>query len=111
MAASTESILRVKDLKVHFPVNQGIVFQKQVATVRAVDGVSFDLKRGETLGLVVTAEGIERTTQLEWLRQRGCDEGQGYLLARPLAPRDLELRFLCSGESKAADPAVRRSLI
>jgi diguanylate cyclase (GGDEF)-like protein len=69
--------------------------------VKSVDRSSGDaavanaiLSLGESLDLVVTAEGIERAGQLEWLRQRGCDEGQGYLLSRPLAPRDLEGRFL-----------------
>ncbi|NZA25693.1 EAL domain-containing protein [Luteimonas sp. SJ-92] len=37
----------------------------------------------ELFGLHVTAEGIEKRTQLEWLRANGCDRGQGYLLGRP----------------------------
>jgi oligopeptide transport system ATP-binding protein len=44
-------LLRVDNLVKHFPIMRGI-FQKQVGAVRAVDGVSFDVKRGETLGLV-----------------------------------------------------------
>ncbi len=44
-------LLRVDDLMMHFPIRRG-VFQRQVGAVRAVDGVSFDVKRGETLGLV-----------------------------------------------------------
>lgn len=44
-------LLRVDNLVKHFPIMRG-VFQKQVGAVRAVDGVSFELKRGETLGLV-----------------------------------------------------------
>src|SRR5438105_7880128 len=47
-----DEVLRVEALAVHFPITRGIVVQRQVATVRAVDGVSFALKRGETLGLV-----------------------------------------------------------
>lgn len=46
-----DTILEVKDLKKYFPVYGG-VFRKQVATVKAVDGISFKLKKGETLGLV-----------------------------------------------------------
>lgn len=45
-------ILKVKDLKVHFPVEEGFLFKRQVGTIRAVDGISFALSRGETLGLV-----------------------------------------------------------
>ena len=47
-----EPILRVEDLKVHFPITKGILIQRKVATVKAVDGVSFTIRRGETLGLV-----------------------------------------------------------
>jgi oligopeptide transport system ATP-binding protein len=47
-----ELILRVDNLVKHFPLTQGIVFKRQIGSVRAVDGVSFDLRRGETLGLV-----------------------------------------------------------
>jgi len=53
------------------------------------------------LGLKVTAEGIERSGQLEWLRQRGCPEGQGYLLSRPLSPYDFTQRFV-----RPAAPAI-----
>jgi diguanylate cyclase len=52
------------------------------------------LSLGASLSLVVTAEGIERPGQLEWLRARGCHEAQGFLLSRPLSARELEQRFL-----------------
>lgn len=51
MSNNNEVLLRVEELKMHFPIYRG-VFQRQVGAVRAVDGVSFDVKRGETLGLV-----------------------------------------------------------
>ncbi|GHA96376.1 dipeptide ABC transporter ATP-binding protein [Streptomyces thermoviolaceus] len=47
-----EPILQVRDLKKHFPLTQGILFKKQIGAVKAVDGVSFDLYQGETLGIV-----------------------------------------------------------
>ncbi|WP_377269574.1 ABC transporter ATP-binding protein [Peterkaempfera sp. SMS 1(5)a] len=47
-----EAILQVRDLVKHFPLTQGVVLRRQVGAVRAVDGVSFDLFRGETLGIV-----------------------------------------------------------
>ncbi len=47
-----EVLLSVKDLKKHFPISSGIIFQRQVGAVKAVDGVSFDVYRGETLGVV-----------------------------------------------------------
>jgi oligopeptide/dipeptide ABC transporter ATP-binding protein len=45
-------LIEVRDLVKHFPLKQGIIFQKQVGAVRAVDGISFDVREGETLGLV-----------------------------------------------------------
>jgi oligopeptide/dipeptide ABC transporter ATP-binding protein len=46
------ALISVNDLKKHFPVTRGIIFQKEVASVRAVDGVTFSVKPGETLGVV-----------------------------------------------------------
>jgi oligopeptide/dipeptide ABC transporter ATP-binding protein len=48
----SDDLLVVEDLKKHFPVTRGIIIQKQVAAVQAVDGVSFVVRRGETLGVV-----------------------------------------------------------
>lgn len=47
-----EPLLQVDDLVKHFPVRQGILFKHIIGHVKAVDGVSFDLRRGETLGVV-----------------------------------------------------------
>ncbi|KJY16525.1 peptide ABC transporter ATP-binding protein, partial [Streptomyces sp. NRRL S-104] len=47
-----EPLLEVKDLAKHYPLTQGILFKRQVGAVKAVDGVSFDLHAGETLGIV-----------------------------------------------------------
>jgi oligopeptide/dipeptide ABC transporter ATP-binding protein len=49
---AAEELLVVEDLKKYFPVTRGIVFQKEVAAVKAVDGVSFTVNKGETLGVV-----------------------------------------------------------
>ncbi len=51
MAVNNE-LLVVEDLKKHFPVTRGIIFQKQIGAVKAVDGVSFTVQDGETLGVV-----------------------------------------------------------
>jgi oligopeptide/dipeptide ABC transporter ATP-binding protein len=51
-AATGDNLVEVRDLVKHFPITQGIIFQKQVGAVRAVDGISFDVKRGEALGIV-----------------------------------------------------------
>src|SRR6476660_4479883 len=47
-----DELLVVEDLKKHFTVTRGIVFQKEVASVKAVDGVSFAIRACETLGVV-----------------------------------------------------------
>ena len=47
-----EPLLRVKDLVKHFPIKAGIIFDREVGRVRAVDGVSLQVREGETLGLV-----------------------------------------------------------
>ena len=57
---TNDIILDVKDLKMYFPVTRGLL-RKKVADVKAVDGVTFQLKRGETLGLVGES-GCGKTT-------------------------------------------------
>jgi peptide/nickel transport system ATP-binding protein len=47
-----ETILQVDNVVKHFPISQGVVFKRQIGAVKAVDGVSFELRRGETLGIV-----------------------------------------------------------
>jgi oligopeptide transport system ATP-binding protein len=50
--AGREALVQVSGLKKHFPITSGIVFQRQVGAVKAVDGVDFTVYKGETLGLV-----------------------------------------------------------
>ena len=46
------ALVHVEDLKVHFPIRSGIVFDRHVGDIRAVDGITLSIQRGETLGLV-----------------------------------------------------------
>jgi diguanylate cyclase len=85
------------------------------AFVRNVDRSASDaaiantiLSLGASLNLVVTAEGIERPGQLEWLRARGCHEVQGFLLSRPLAARELEQQFLQTADRVINPRAIAR---
>jgi oligopeptide transport system ATP-binding protein len=55
------TIVKLDDVRMHFPVTSGIIFQRKVGEVKAVDGVSFEIKRGETLGLVGES-GCGKTT-------------------------------------------------
>ncbi len=49
---ASKTLVDVRDLKMHFPLTQGIILQRVIGYVRAVDGVSFSIERGQTLGLV-----------------------------------------------------------
>ncbi|HOB42923.1 MAG TPA: dipeptide ABC transporter ATP-binding protein [Bacillota bacterium] len=76
---SAEALLRVDNLTKHYPITQGIIRQKQVGAVRAVDGISFEVRRGETLGLV---------------GESGCGKSTtGRLLMRLEEPTEGSIRF------------------
>ena len=59
--ASEETLIEVNDLRMHFPVTEGIIIPKVVAHVKAVDGITFKIRKGETLGLVGES-GCGKTT-------------------------------------------------
>lgn len=54
-------LIQVRELKKHFPITQGIIIQKKIGAVKAVDNITFDICRGETLGLVGES-GCGKTT-------------------------------------------------
>jgi oligopeptide transport system ATP-binding protein len=83
-------LIDVRDLKMYFPVTAGIIFQRKVADVKAVDGISFAIRRGETLGLVGES-GCGKTTAGRAILQ----------LYRPTAGQVLfEGRDLCCKKGK-----------
>ncbi|MEM9356218.1 MAG: ATP-binding cassette domain-containing protein [Pseudomonadota bacterium] len=51
-SAPPEALVQVRDLKMHFPVTEGAIVPRIVAHAKAADGISFDIRAGETLGLV-----------------------------------------------------------
>jgi oligopeptide transport system ATP-binding protein len=75
-----EPLLQVTDLHKHFPVKKGVLFERTVDEIKAVDGVSFDLEAGRTLGLVGESGSGKSTT--------------GYCVLQLLKPTSGSIRFL-----------------
>jgi oligopeptide transport system ATP-binding protein len=67
-------LVEVRGLKVHFPIRSGI-FQQEVGTVKAIDGIDFEIRRGETLGLVGESGCGKSTTGRALIRLRDATEG------------------------------------
>ncbi len=71
----TADLLRVDGLKVHFPITSGVLIKRAIGVVKAVDGVSFTVLRGETLGLVGESGCGKSTTSLAVLRMHPATAG------------------------------------
>jgi ABC-type oligopeptide transport system ATPase subunit len=78
--SSAEPLLQVRDLVKHFPVRHGIILDRTVGHVKAVDGVSFEIRAGETLGLVGESGSGKSTT--------------GYCVLQLLRPSSGSIRFM-----------------
>lgn len=72
----SKTLLTIRDLKMHFPITRGIVFQRTVGHVRAVDGISFDIEQGSTLGLVGESGSGKTTIGRTLIRLYKPTEGQ-----------------------------------
>jgi oligopeptide transport system ATP-binding protein len=77
-------LIRVKQLRIHFPITRGLI-QRRVGAVKAVDGISFDVLRGETLGLVGESGCGKTTTGRAILQVYHPTEGEVYLGDIPLS--------------------------
>ena len=71
-----EPIIEVKGLKMYFPISEGVVFTRKVAEVKAVDGISFHIRKGETFGLVGESGCGKTTTGRCILQLEQATEGQ-----------------------------------
>ena len=85
-------LLEVRDLKMHFPITKGIIFQRQVGAIKAVDGVSFSMHKGETLGLVGESGCGKSTTGRAILQLYRPTGGEVYFEGTPLGPGGVKLR-------------------
>ena len=72
----TETLLKIENLKVYFPIFQGILLQRRTGWVKAVDGLNFTIRRGETLGLVGESGCGKSTTGRAILQMERPTEGQ-----------------------------------
>ena len=71
-----EAFLQIENLKTHFPVERGIIFRRSIGTVKAVDGVTLQLRQGEILGLVGESGCGKSTTARCVLRLLEPSEGE-----------------------------------
>src|SRR3954464_13705109 len=78
---SGDRLIEIRDLVKHFPLTKGILLRKQVGAVQAVDGVTFDVFRGETLG-IVGASGWGKATPARLIKRPRAAR-QPRLLRRP----------------------------
>ncbi|TMM16624.1 MAG: dipeptide ABC transporter ATP-binding protein [Actinobacteria bacterium] len=76
MPDAVQPLVQVRDLVKHFPITRGIIFQRKIGAVRAVDGVSFDVRRGETLGIVGETGCGKSTTAKLIMRLQKPTSGQ-----------------------------------
>jgi len=83
-----ETLLEVNDLMMHFPLTRGIILQRKVGAVQAVDGVSFSVKKGETLGLVGESGCGKSTTGRAILQLYKPTSGEVNFLGKDLTKLD-----------------------
>ncbi|MDQ3679638.1 MAG: EAL domain-containing protein [Actinomycetota bacterium] len=95
----------------HLPIDELKIDKSFVKEIGASDGadsmVSAILAMAEALARRVVAEGVETTEQLAFLRDHGCDQVQGYLIARPGLPDHLEGLLANPGDVLRLQPPVK----
>jgi oligopeptide transport system ATP-binding protein len=88
MSLSAEPLLKVRNLKQHFPIEEGWLFRRTVGWIRAVDGISFELDPGETLGLVGESGCGKSTTVRAIAQLHRPTTGEVYLEGKNLVVLD-----------------------
>ena len=85
MAANGDALVRLEGVKKHYPVTSGLMLQRTIGTVKAVDGISFTISPGETYSLVGESGCGKTTTSRMVLLVEPSTEGEIYYEGRPLA--------------------------
>ena len=86
--AEGETLFEIKNLKMHFPIFKGVLVRKQVSSVKAVDGLTFEVRRGETLGLVGESGCGKSTTGRAILQLYKPTEGEVHFRGKNLCELD-----------------------
>jgi peptide/nickel transport system ATP-binding protein len=97
-AADAPVVLRVQDLVKTYKLTKGVVFRRQVGEVRAVDGVSFELQQGRTLGIVGESGSGKSTTLHQILELAVPQSGSIEVLGADLATLDARARRALRGD-------------
>jgi len=93
-ASSNGTLLAVSDLEKHFPIRKGVLWERTVGAVKAVDGVSFEVAEGETLGLVGESGSGKSTT--------------GYCILQLIKPTSGSIRFMGKELTQLGREELRR---
>ncbi len=93
-----EVVVRVRDLVKTYKLTKGVVFRRQIGEVRAVDGVSFELEQGRTLGIVGESGSGKSTTLHEILELRAPQSGYIEVLGRDVSTLTKDTRRELRGE-------------
>ncbi len=83
--SESEPVVRVRDLSKTFTLTKGVVFRRRIGEVRAVDGISFEVPRGRTLGIVGESGSGKSTTLHEILELRAPQSGSIEILGNDVA--------------------------
>ena len=90
--SESEIVIRVRDLSKTYPLTKGVVFRRKIGEVRAIDGISFDVPQGRTLGIVGESGSGKSTTLHEILELRAPQSGSIEVLGNDVATLSADRR-------------------
>ncbi len=108
-AGKKRNLVEVNDLKKHFPIRGGML-NRRIASVQAVDGVSFEVRRGETLGIVGESGCGKSTTARLLMRLMEPDGGDVVIDGQKVGPAGLGLRDMRRRMQMVFQDSIPRSI-